>query len=67
MILKKTPYHVRETKIIFQRGREDAVFACVPESVSEVTDPDSGPDPTHLPAIVNKNNSLKHNITDKKF
>ncbi len=24
------------------------------------------PDPTHLPAIVNKNNNLEHHITDKK-
>jgi hypothetical protein len=27
---------------------------------------DMGPDPTHLPAIVNKNNFLKHHITEKK-
>ncbi len=25
------------------------------------------PDPASLPAIVNKNNFLKHNITEKKF
>ncbi len=33
----------------------------------DFTHPDSNPDPTHLPSIVNENKLLKHHITDEKF